>query len=121
MVSKVLCIANICILVSCFSHALEMSDIEIMAGNGNVQRLKPNQDLLSDYMARGLYGCSSEYVSLLTKIHNLMKEAYTSYNSCEEQSKRNPRTFRTTSIKTVDDLMRNYKAQNRNKDLLNDI
>ncbi|KAI1711830.1 hypothetical protein Ddc_12663 [Ditylenchus destructor] len=66
-------------------------------------------NLFKEYLSRGLYTCTSKYVSTIAKLHSLIRDAYEEFSSCQKLMKDAHPTFTPTQFDMLDDLLEEWQ------------
>ncbi|KAI1703214.1 hypothetical protein DdX_15047 [Ditylenchus destructor] len=81
--------------------------------NGAINSLQGSSsvpsNLFKEYLSRGLYTCTSKYVSTIAKLHSLIRDAYEEFSSCQKLMKDAHPTFMPTQFDVLDDLLEEWQ------------
>uniref|UniRef100_A0A0M3I024 Secreted protein n=1 Tax=Ascaris lumbricoides TaxID=6252 RepID=A0A0M3I024_ASCLU len=88
-----------------------------VSANLKIPTTAPSSNLFNEYITRGLFTCTRDYVKSLTDLHVLMRELYENYQSCKQQVKDVDKTYPQTPFAYLNDLMRRYQMADKPKDM----
>ncbi|VDM27131.1 unnamed protein product [Toxocara canis] len=76
-----------------------------------------SNNLFNEYITRGLFTCTRDYVKSLTDLHVLMRELYENYQNCKRQVQEVDKAYPQTPFAYLNDLMHRYQMADNPKDV----
>ncbi|VDM28917.1 unnamed protein product [Toxocara canis] len=77
----------------------------------------PSDNLFNEYITRGLFTCTHDYVKSLTDLHVIMRELYENYQNCKRQVQEVDKAYPQTPFAYLNDLMHRYQMADNPKDV----